>query len=110
MNLKKIKYCGFFYNGNNYSYKLDEHTILFDDPYDALSVANKNWDLNPDNQISRLLVVFKVEISEEKYLLQCAFFQFTNSKECCSFVSNRNEIVWSSNDKPFWNGNANLMK
>lgn len=77
-------------------------------PYDALRAANDEWDANPDPQIRRLLVVFEKDASTDEISRE-AYFQFTDSKSCKSFINNQCKIIWSSLDNQIWNGNAKMM-
>ena len=106
-----MNYYGFTYKGQNASYVINKNSTTFDNPYNALKCANDLWNTNPDNQISRLLVIIKGKpCANTTHVLEYAFFQFTNSKACEQFISIEHEIVWSTNEKQVWNGNAHWMK
>lgn len=104
-----IKYYGFPYQGRGAIYNTEKE-LFFNNPYNALKNANDKWNVNPDFQIARLLVVVALNTSNDNIsLIQYAFFQFTNSKSCENFIVTQNEIIWSSNEDQVWNGNAKMM-
>jgi len=105
-----MNYYGFLYAGKNASYEADETITSFDNPFDALTVANKSWDENPANQIARLLVLVETGKSKDSIASRYAFFQFTNSNSCKKFIDDRTEIIWSTPEDQIWNGNAKMMK
>ena len=109
--MKNVQYYGFVYEGKCAPYNVKKETQVFSDPYKALKYANDMWNSNPEYQVARLLLVLKLESTEDSNVsFNTAFFQFTNSKACESFIIKQKEIIWSIDDNQVWNGNARMMK
>ena len=87
--------------------KFDNANEVFEDEYAALDFANKSWNNENgyESEYNRLLVV--VDFTDTNKL---AFFQFTHYNACRKFINNRNEIIWSSEEKKVWNGDAKMMQ
>lgn len=103
-----MKYYGSPYKGCVGQYDLTE-LQEFDNPYDALAHANKEWDNDPDPDLHsrRLLVVVTDDyISNEKGM---AFFQFKDFNSCKEFIVRREQIIWSNMAEQKWIGNGNMM-
>ncbi|MCD7727221.1 MAG: hypothetical protein LUH57_02610 [Ruminococcus sp.] len=105
-----MKYFGTAYLGNIDAYDMKKLSI-YNDPYEALTMANSEWDSDPEKQIARLLIVLrKGETPKESVNEDKAYFQFTDSQACKQFVESKKEIVWSRPENQKWNGNSKLMR
>lgn len=103
-----MNYYGFIYQGNIDVYDMAGVTPC-SDPYRALTSANRQWSKlhHPDSE--RLLIVFRAEEAAENADLERAYFQFTSEKACTDYVARKEEIKWSEEDAPKWNGDAHMM-
>ena len=100
-----MNYFGSKYKGCNGVYNIQEFE-KYDNPYDALKTANKEWNAEPDIHIPRLLVIIK---EDKRSTDRFAYFQFTDSKACDKFIEDRGKIIWSNEKNQKWNGNGNFM-
>ena len=100
-------YYGFAYKGYGAVYST-ENAIQCNDPYEALIIANQEWEADSDH-IGRLLVVIEVAPQENYSSETKAYFQFTSEKACADYVAQKGEIKWSEEDDPKWNGDAHMM-
>ena len=110
--MEKFKYYGHMYKGKGRSYNIEKCTPEFSDPFEALKNANELLNSSFDIQDSRLLVVIQRDgITPMEKTDKYAFFQFTNSKACEAFISNKSNINWSTkeNEAGIWNGDHTIM-
>lgn len=78
----------------------------FENEYEALDFANKNWlkENEYQGEYARFLVVI-----DSTDTSKVAFFQFTHYNTCKKFIESGEKINWSDDAHKIWNGDAKMM-